>query len=81
VSNPSAIPMSDRDVATLLMSVAHAWPIIRCSDDTCEPCLRIRRLWWDTFIRLDPHYCEIMFEDSAREAILFPPVPPFRDEA
>lgn len=79
MTNPSAIPMADRDISTLLMAVAHAWPTIRCDDDDCQPCVNIRRLWWDTFIRLDPRYCELMYEDSAREGILFPPTPPLED--
>lgn len=74
--NASAVPMTDNDLATLLLGVAHSWHLIHCNDDTCAPCVFIRRVWWDTYSRLTTETWDRMMDCSLREDILYPPTPP-----
>lgn len=74
--NASAVPMTDRDLSTLLLGVAHSWYLVRCNDDRCDACVFIRRVWWDTYNRLTADAMEDMMIVSMREEIMFPPTPP-----
>lgn len=53
MTNPSALPMAERDLARMLVIMARFKETTPCPNGGCVHCDESDRVWWDTFDRLD----------------------------
>lgn len=67
--------MTDGDLAVLLVASMLGDANVVCTDPLCEGCETFRRIWWDTYNRLDMDATVAVAVASMVEGVPFPPSP------